>query len=121
MGYALEGKLRCATMPNFGRILLGLLFALLASGATLTLAADDGPHASILRVDTSQPPWRDVYVSVTDSQGLPVTGLDRSAFSLAEDGTSVPVERLAMATDSQVPIAFSLVMDVSGSMGDAGQ
>ena len=108
-------------MAKIARLLLALVVALFASSVSLAQAADDSAHASILRVDTSQPPWRDVYVSVADSRGLPLTGLDRDAFSLTEDGASVPIERLSVATDSQVPISFGLVMDVSGSMNDAGK
>lgn len=108
-------------MAKVIRLLLCLLLALLASGAPPTLAAQLGARATILRVDTSQPLWRDVYVSVADSRGLPVTGLDREAFGITEDGKSVPIERVGMASESQVPIAFGLVIDVSGSMGDAGK
>jgi VWFA-related protein len=50
-----------------------------------------------------------------------VTGLDRDAFSVAEDDANVPIERVSVASDSQVPIAFGLVIDVSGSMNDAGK
>jgi VWFA-related protein len=108
-------------MATIARILLALLVTLLASGVSLAQTADAGARLSILRVDTSQPQWRDVYVSVADSRGLPVTGLDRNAFNLTEDGNSVPIERVSVSSDSQVPIAFGLVMDVSGSMNDAGK
>src|SRR5436309_1705966 len=100
-------------MANIARVLLGLLVTFLACGVSLAQSADEGTRVSILRVDTSQPSWRDVYISVADSRGLPVTGLDRTAFRLTEDGTSVPIERVGVSTDSQVPIAFGLVMDVS--------
>ena len=62
-----------------------------------------------------------MYVSVSDSRGLPITGLDRSAFTLTEDGAAQTLDRFAVSSDSQVPIAFGLVMDVSGSMNDAGK
>ncbi len=99
---------------------MALLLVLLALGAPAA-HADESLHASILRVDTSQLPWRDVYVSVSDSRGLPITGLDRNAFTLTEDGAAQSPERFAVSSDSQVPIAFGLVMDVSGSMNDAGK
>src|SRR5690349_10334848 len=73
-------------------------------------------RASVVRVDAAQPPARDVYISVSDSRGQPVTGLSRDAFALTEDGASVPIDRVALANDSQQAIAFGLLMDVSGSM-----
>src|SRR5579864_4459967 len=98
MGYTPSGKLRSATMANVARVLLGLLVTLLACGPSLSQAADEAARVSVLRVDASQPLWRDVYVSVADINGLPVTGLDRTAFTVTEDGNGEPLERVALAT-----------------------
>jgi VWFA-related protein len=100
---------------------MALLLVLLSLGVSPAATADENLHASILRVDSSQVPWRDVYVNVSDSRGLPITGLDRNAFTLTEDGAPQTPDRFAMSSDGQVPIAFGLVMDVSGSMNEAGK
>jgi Ca-activated chloride channel family protein len=85
-------------------------------------AAQDEPfHASVQRVDVSEFPLVGVYVDVADPQGRPITGLSRDAFKLAEDGTPVSDTRLSAVTDSQLPIAVAMVLDVSGSMNDGGK
>ena len=108
-------------MPHVARALSALLLILATFGVAPATAADDSLRASVLRVDTTQFPWRDVYVSVSDPRGLPITGLGRDAFTVSEDGASQPIERFSVINDSQVPIAFGLIMDVSGSMNDEGK
>jgi VWFA-related protein len=81
----------------------------------------DTLRATVLRIDASQPPRRDVYLGVSDSRGRPITGLDRSAFGLSEDGQQVPIEQVTVANDSRQPIAFGLLVDVSGSMNEGGK
>src|SRR5439155_27124657 len=59
-----------------------------------------------------------VSVSVADSVGLPITGLDANAFELKEDDQVISPLRVDSVVDSQEPVATALVMDVSGSMAD---
>ncbi len=84
-------------------------------------AQDEPYHASVQRVDVSEFPLVSVYVDVADQQGRPITGLSRDAFKLTEDGTPVSDTRLSEVTDSQLPIAVAMVLDVSGSMNDGGK
>jgi VWFA-related protein len=97
------------------------LTILLVASVQPALADGETLRATVLRVDLSRAPQRDVYVAVSDARGLPVTGLDRGAFDVAEDGAPVQVDQVASANDSQQPIAFGLLIDVSGSMAAGGK
>src|SRR5215467_4665841 len=93
------------------------ILLLLASGPAQNVAADaNDMHASIVRIDSSASPTINVVLSVSDSRGVPVTGLDTSAFNLTEDGQPVVADRVSAAAESQQPLAIGLVIDVSGSM-----
>ncbi len=56
-----------------------------------------------------------LHATVFDDQRRPVTGLDRSAFSVYEDGQSQTIT--AFHTED-VPVALGIVVDNSGSMRD---
>ena len=106
-------------MAAVARVLL--FIALVVSVAGPAHAQSEPLRTTILRVDPNQPPARDVYLGVSDSRGLPVTGLDKSAFTLTEDGKPVSIDRVGLANDSQQPLAFGMLIDVSGSMNDGGK
>jgi VWFA-related protein len=76
---------------------------------------------ALQRVDDQQFPSVVAYASVADERGLPIAGLDRAAFEVAEDGRPVADVQVEAMPDSQEPVAVALVVDVSGSMGDAGK
>lgn len=61
------------------------------------------------------------YVSVADSQGVPITGLDSQSFQVQEDDKPVSGLRVQPVIDSQEPVAIAFIIDVSGSMNDAGK
>ncbi|MBV9354647.1 MAG: VWA domain-containing protein, partial [Chloroflexi bacterium] len=105
------------------RIILCLLTCgfMLAALPPSAGAQDEPYHASVQRVDVSEFPLVSVYVDVADQQGRPITGLSRDAFKLTEDGTPVSDPRLSTVTDSQLPIAVAMVLDVSGSMNEGGK
>lgn len=54
-----------------------------------------------------------VYASVRDAKGKPVTDLERGAFSLKEDGVPQPIATFAPA---RLPITIALLVDTSSSM-----
>jgi len=62
-----------------------------------------------------------VAVSVADSLGVPITGLDAQAFEIKEDDQVVAPQRVDSVVESQEPVATALVVDVSGSMADNGK
>lgn len=80
-----------------------------------------GIGLAIQQIDSSQFPKVRVYVSVADSGGVPITGLDDQAFQLVEDGKPVTSIRSQPIIDSQEPVAVVFIIDVSGSMNDAGK
>ncbi len=60
--------------------------------------------------------WVEVYTTVEDATGRPVTGLDADSFQLFEDGE--PQELTRFATVADLPIQVVLAMDTSVSMRD---
>ncbi len=100
------------------RSLLMILAALLLLPAGLT-HAQSGYAARVTQVDTSAYPQVTVYVSVTDADGRPVSGLRAADFRLTEDGQ--PVELTGVAGGGGGPISAVLVIDRSNSMREAGK
>jgi Ca-activated chloride channel family protein len=101
-----------AILPAFLLFFPGIAFAL-----NISLAQID---ASRLLVTQNV----QVYVSVTNDQGLPVEGLERGAFSIAEssDGVSFqPIPEISAFTPNSGEVTgmtFLLLIDDSGSMYD---
>jgi VWFA-related protein len=56
-----------------------------------------------------------LHVTVVDDQQRPVTGLERSAFSVSERGTP---QNITSFRREDVPVAIGIVVDNSGSMRD---
>ena len=59
----------------------------------------------------------EVYATVTDEKGRPVTGLTADAFRVLEDGAAQPVR---VFTAGEFPLAVALAIDRSFSMGTRG-
>jgi VWFA-related protein len=53
------------------------------------------------------------YVTVSDAEGMPVTGIDPANFTVLEDTKKMPITEVAKAVDS---MAVTLVLDTSDSM-----
>jgi len=54
-----------------------------------------------------------ITATVTDKEGHPVTGLDREAFEVFEDGVKQPITQF---TRERVPIGLGVLLDISDSM-----
>ncbi len=59
----------------------------------------------------------ELYATVHDRTGRPVTGLDREAFTVTEDGVAQEIRRFAWVRD--LPIHAALLIDNSSSMEDS--
>jgi VWFA-related protein len=83
---------------------------LLAASATTALAQARGPtfESGVAVVE--------VYASVTDDRGTPVTGLGRERFTVLEDGERQPITTFA---DTDVPLSIAIAIDRSWSMAGA--
>ena len=92
------------------------MWAVLLAGFFAPTAAAEGPGLSLQRVDVSQFPTIRTYVSVANSSGVPITGLDAQAFVIQEDGKPVDAISVEPVVDSQEPIAIIVAVDTSGSM-----
>ena len=93
-----------------------LIFGLLHS---IAQAADIG--LTLHRIDSSQFPTVRAYLSVVDSQGVPIERLTNEAFVLLEDDQPITEFQVESIVDSQESVAVALVIDVSGSMNDEGR
>lgn len=108
---------------RFYRVCLILVtFALLSMIAIPAVWAQGKPaevDVTIEEVDTSGLPTVQFRVSVVDANGVPVPGLDASAFALTEDGQPVQIKSAEPVSNPDVKIAVALAIDVSGSMAGA--
>lgn len=82
------------------------IVASLAAACVLALAA---PRAA------AQPAGRDVFVSVLDADGVPVTGMSAEHFAVREDGRDREVLGVAPL---ETPMHIALLIDTSGALGD---
>jgi VWFA-related protein len=115
-----RGKVR-VTERGAVRGVVGALALMCLLVPSLVFAQSAPLGVAIHRIDSGQFPTVLTYVSVVDSRGVPVAGLDAAAFELLEDGKPVAGAQVAAVADSQEPIAVALVVDVSGSMNDEGK
>jgi len=96
-----------------------LLAALLVMLPVTAQAQETGPQIRITQVDNSKFPQVTVYISVTDAAGEPMA-VDPGQIRITENGKDM------QSTDAGGPerigtLTTLLVMDVSGSMLDAGK
>lgn len=93
-----------------------LLAALIVLVSPTTIAAQDGTRLTVNTVDVGAFPHVAVLVTVIDANGLPVQGLDATAFTLSEDGRPVDDFTLTELHDSTEPISLVIAIDTSDSM-----
>ncbi|HEY3313628.1 MAG TPA: VWA domain-containing protein [Anaerolineales bacterium] len=98
-------------------LLLLALWVLFPSAPAL--AQDEGPRVRITQVDNSKFPQVTVYVSVTDAAGEPVA-VDPSQIQLSENGKLMNAQD-AGGSGEIGPLTTLLVIDISGSMRQAGK
>src|SRR5512140_1781379 len=102
-------------MPRHPRVrrlagtVLCLVFALAAFGA---LAAGRSPAAAPQDARARE---RSMYVSVSDRQGLPVTGLPARDFLVREDGVA---REVLVAEPADDPITIALLVDNSAASNE---
>jgi len=88
-------------------IILGQTLAAVAQAASLGV--------TIEKVDASSFPTVSIYGSVANDQGVPITGLDQSSFSVLEDDKAVEQFQVRSTIDNE-PVAATLLVDVSSTM-----
>jgi VWFA-related protein len=85
------------------------LIGLFLVAAAVVVAQDDLPTFT---VDTREV---DLYVSVGDKDGKPITGIPQSAFKVYENGVEQPIK---VFSNRDVPVSMGIVIDNSVSMRD---
>lgn len=96
--------------------LANVLVVALACALHAPPASADEYSIDIVSLDESAFPALGAVVNVLDAAGRPVPGLTPQSFQARVGGKSAPIADLAMAVDSGVALAVTLVIDVSGSM-----
>lgn len=91
----------------------------LAALPALPAAAQGDVSLRFNEINSDNFPEMQAVVTVVDPNGIPVSGLDATAFQAAEEGQQIPLSSVEQFTNPAVPIAVLLVIDASGSM--AGQ
>ncbi len=105
------------TLTHISLIALILLLASALSGPAAAQA--EGPTIRITQQDSSKFPQVTVYVSVTDASGEPF-GVDPGQIQISEEGQFMEPQQISGSGDIG-PLITLLVMDVSGSMNNAGK
>lgn len=96
-----------------------LFVTLMAISPVVSVRAQDDTQIRITQVDNSKFPEVTVYVSVTNAAGEPV-GIDPSKIQLSENGKLMNTKDAGGAGEIG-PLTTLLVIDVSGSMLQAGK
>ena len=99
------------------------LLALILTGALISITGLRGAGAQQLdqvrvSVDTQSYPRLQTTVTVLDSSGRPVTGLDQQAFKVSADDKPLGVTGFTTGQDKNAPGAVTLTFDTSGSMNE---
>jgi len=101
------------------KIILGVISLLVAGVllASFSLAgAQESFQLNIEKLDDAGYPKLDVYVTVTDN-GLPVSGLTSSDFTMSEDEKPVTKFTVSTFSNDQQPVAFIILLDNGNTMG----
>lgn len=92
-----------------------IVFIALMVCTGLALAQSD-TSVSVEDINTEAFPQTEVFVAVTNSQGLPVENLTKENFSVLEDGNPIEDFEISLTQNTQQGISFILAMDTSGTM-----
>ncbi len=97
-------------------IVSGIIVCLLITVFFPVSAQNSALNIKIVRIDDSAFPIVKAYVSVFDSQGFSITGLDSKAFQVSEDQRLVNTYQVVQFENFEQPLAVVLIIDTSGSM-----
>ena len=102
---------------NFQHMIVsGIIVCLLITVFFPVSAQNSALNIKIVRIDDSAFPIVKAYVSVFDSQGFSITGLDSKAFQVSEDQRLVNTYQVVQFENFEQPLAVVLIIDTSGSM-----
>jgi len=101
-------------------VLLGICGVMASPASAISVkTVQQEPEAKITQVDVSQFPLVTLYVSVTDANGQP-SAIDPKIIRIYENGQLM--SSLEISGEGEIgPLTTMLVMDVSGSMNEAGK
>lgn len=96
-----------------------LIILIATISASHPVHAQDLIRINIDHVENGQFPLLEVYVSVTNTQGIPLKNLPPADFSVIEDDQSITDFEVLPIQNAKQPLAIVLLMDTSGSMSGA--
>ncbi len=97
------------------RIILALIVLIALTVPAAALAQGMG-RASIEYVDYEKFPNVKVYLSYTNVQGFPIKDMQKESFTVSEEGKPVTNFQVEPINNTEQPLAYVLLMDVSDSM-----
>lgn len=88
------------------------------SSVNLSFAQDQGVFVKFEQVITTDFPEVNVYASIYDSNGQPISGIAQEDIILTED--DIPVDQFTFTeiNNTDAPIAFAVIIDTSDSMNN---
>lgn len=105
------------TRKNLGRLSLLALLALATIPGGIARAQEPPPVSGrIADVDDSAFPEVQAIVTLVDSTGRPLTGLEAGNFLAEETGAEAQIASVKTVLDQQLGVAVILAIDISGSM-----
>ncbi len=99
--------------------LVGLFLVMVLAPLQVATAQDAGANIRITQVDNSKFPQVTLYVSVTDASGEPM-GVNPNQLQISENSKVIKPDQISGSGEIG-PLTTLLVMDVSGSMNNAGK
>ena len=100
------------------RVRLFLIFIVLciSIGLVESSLAQSDVRVNVEDINSTDFPRIQAYVSVSDPQGFPISGLSAENFSIFEDGEQISDFEFEQIRNNDQTLAFVLAMDTSGSM-----
>ncbi len=105
-----------SSSPAVSRPLPAVLALVLTAGTCLVLRQPTAFEAQAVAQFSSGVQAVEVYATVTDARGEPVTGLTADAFEVLEDGQP---QRISAFAAGEFPLSVALAVDRSASMAGA--
>jgi VWFA-related protein len=97
--------------------IIPLTVILILLSFSITLAQGQNFTITIDKVANNRFPVLDIYCSVVDAQGFPITNLTGNDFSILEDGMALSDLQVEPYKNEGQPLAIVIAIDTSTSMG----
>ena len=105
------------SLRNFIRMVVILLTCLLLLASVKMVNGQDEEVIIVFdRVETTNFPAVNAYAAIYDKNGVPLDNISQDSITILEDNTDISGFSIAQETDQRLPLAVTLLLDISGSM-----